>query len=117
MRIQITPSTILAPGTAQRLLAEIGVEPVLVSKVNPGTLRCEMTEQQLNIFGLRGAAHFIEVLPDAARPGFIPVQKLAAPAAPVAAPVLPLTPQQRRQQEQRAALEAALHKKHPKPAA
>lgn len=66
MKVLITPSSLHNPGTAQRLLAEIAAGPTLVNA--DGTILCQMTEQQRDLFVLRGAAHRLEVIAEVPEP-------------------------------------------------
>jgi len=79
MKVRITPNPFLNQGTCERTLAEIGVGPVLSSG---GKIRCQMTQAQLDLFGIRGASHQVEILPDST-PDATTEQPPAVEPAPV----------------------------------
>ncbi len=58
-KVLITPSTLLQSGHAERVLAELGAGPV--GRGRDGKLVCQLTDEQIRLWGLRGGAHHIEV--------------------------------------------------------
>ena len=64
MKVVITPSTLYVPGTAQRILAEIGSGPVQVD--GTGKVHAELNAGQLDLFRLKGAAHAVQIVDESA---------------------------------------------------
>lgn len=76
MRVRITSARAYAHGHIETLLIQMGVTPPS-PRSKDGTVEVELSEQQLATFQLRGSAHKVERLPDAA----------TSPSPPPPAPV------------------------------
>ncbi len=76
MRVKILPARAYAHGHIETLLIQMGVTPPS-PRSKDGTVEVELSEQQLATFQLRGSAHKLERLPDAA----------TSPSPPPPAPV------------------------------
>ncbi len=79
----ITASNLFTPGTAERILAELGAGPI--AKDAQGRIVAHLTQGQIDMWGIKGPAHRLELAPE----GELDKSELVAP---VSAPVVPEPP-------------------------
>jgi hypothetical protein len=58
-KVYITPSTLFTSGTAERILAEIGCGPF--GHDTRGRIICHLTQAQIDLWGIKGPAHRLEI--------------------------------------------------------
>ena len=73
MKVVISPSPLFVPGTAQRILGEIGSGPVVVDQA--GKIHADLNAAQLDLFRLKGAAHAVYIVPEGEPAAASPVQE------------------------------------------
>lgn len=87
MKVRITPNPFFNGGSAERVLAGIGIGPYLSGK--DGKIVCHMTQAQFDLFQIRGASHSIAIIPEGEKETEQPAEPETPQPSEVSAPFVP----------------------------
>jgi hypothetical protein len=62
LKVYITPSSLFTPGTAERILSELGAGPIARDSQN--RIVAHLTQAQIELWTIKGGAHRLELAPE-----------------------------------------------------